>query len=105
MIREPITTAPLPSSNPGPEECSRMNLPGVYRAPARKNAPTAMTTPITPPKLLLALSMPALGIVGDVVAGGVPVGYVVWLDAIVVAGAEVMVGRQLVVELEKEVVG
>lgn len=82
-------------SNPGPEECTE-GLQGAYRAPARKNAPTAATTPMTPPRLLLALSMPALGIVdgaGEVVAGREPEGAEVLYDgAVPEGGAEVMVG-------------
>lgn len=53
----------------------------IYSAPAKKNAPTATTTPITPPRLALAPSIPALGIVvaevlaaGVVLDGAVPVG-------------------------------
>ena len=64
-----------------------------YKTPARKNAPTAAAAPRTPARLLLELSMPALGNVEAVGEEEETVaGTVVLAGAVPMRGAEVVVG-------------
>lgn len=60
----------------------------IYSTPARNDTPTATTTPINPPRLAVAPSIPALGIL---VVEGLTAGVVVVVvdGAVPVAGAVV----------------